>query len=367
MNFKNFIYFLFTIAFIYPTQIFPLPRFSLKENMRCSSCHTNPTGGQMRNEYGTTYSLDKLSLESTFEEDFSFDPKLSDNITIGADVRTQFLSEEFSHLNTFQLMTASLYASARLSKKITLYLKQDIVNGTYGNYYGGTEVFGMLKLFPKFYIKGGSFLPDFGWKQDDHTIFTRAKLFFPPNYKDIGIEFGSSLDNIFVTAGIFNGTGNYSTLDYSRHKAFVVKAEIAQSVSRVHYVVGFSGYQYQNYKMGGIHLSANVDDVIFLGEIDWTNGALDIFSSPPAFDNTSKSMAMFAEIDYRFIQGLWLTGRYEQFDTYRSVRGDEKHRIVIGAEFFPYSFVEIRPQYRFNVETPTVSNNQFLIQSHLWF
>jgi hypothetical protein len=321
----------------------------------------------MRNEYGTTYSLDKLSLESTDEEDFSFDPKLSESITLGADVRTQFLIEEFSHSNTFQLMTATLYTSARLSKKITLNLKQDIVNGTYGRYYGGTEVFGLFKLFPKLYIKGGSFLPDFGWKNDDHTIFTRAKLFFPPNYKDIGIEFGTSFDKIFVTAGILNGTGNYHTIDFSRHKAFVVKAEIAHAVSLVHSVVGFSGYQYQNYKMGGIHLGASFDDIILMSEIDWTNGTLDSYSNPPVFDNTTKSMVMFAEIDYKIFQGLWITGRYEQYDPYRNVKDDEKQKLVFGAEFFPYSFVEIRPQYRFHVETPRVSNNQFFIQSHIWF
>ncbi len=41
---------------------YSLPRFSLMTGAKCGYCHTNPTGGQLRNDNGVTYSLETLPL-----------------------------------------------------------------------------------------------------------------------------------------------------------------------------------------------------------------------------------------------------------------------------------------------------------------
>ena len=49
--------------------VFSLPRFSLEESASCMSCHINPTGGAMRNDYGSNvYTLDELLLENGFQK-----------------------------------------------------------------------------------------------------------------------------------------------------------------------------------------------------------------------------------------------------------------------------------------------------------
>ena len=46
---------------------------------------------------------------------------------------------------------------------------------------------------------------------------------------------------------------------------------------------------------------------------------------------------------------------------------DELSRWVLGLQFFPYSFIEVRPEYRIQMENPDISNNSFLIQFHFYY
>ena len=392
LGMKRLVFILFISIFLFALtqQVFALPRFALMTGAKCASCHVNPTGGQMRTEYGIGYSTDKLPLEASRDSDFTFDSKISDNISIGGDYRSQFVYDDLSKTTTFQSMTTSIYGAVTLSKKVSFYFKQDIVNGTYDfptNFYAGTEVFGIFRLFPKgWYIKGGTFLPDYGWKSDDHTSYVRggdlrflpgsnlpgAKkgMIFTPNYKDIGVEVGGYIEDLSLTAGVFNGTGNLTPIDPSKDKAFVAKLEYMGSASSVNFRVGVSGYTFKTYRLGGIHAGFATGDLVILGEMDWTRGQL---AGTTLTDNIN-TMAAYGEVDYRAMQGIWLIGKFDMFDPLQGLGDDDStptintvQRFTVGLEFFPYSFVEVRPQYRINVEKPSIQNDQALVQMHIWF
>jgi hypothetical protein len=353
----------------------------------------------MRNEYGISFSMNKLPLESLKDSEFNYSGKLSDNISIGGDYRSQLIYDGASKKTAFQAMTTSLYGSVTLSKKVSFQFKQDIVNGTYngpnGGIFNGTEVFGIARIFPHGgYIKGGSFLPDYGWKLDDHTAYTRGgdlgftgagyhqSLIFVPNYHDIGAEVGLYLDNLFVTAGLFNGTGQLQPIDFSKEKAYTAKLEYMGSLGDGSFRIGASGYGFKQFKMGGLTagLSTAGNSLVIFGEADWTKNYLFYNYSPitSAFsmdiaDNTN-TMAALAEADIQAMQGLWLTGRFDIYDPLRGVGEDDNSpstntvkRITIGMEFYPFSFVELRPQYRIVLEQPSVDNDVAFVQMHLWF
>lgn len=372
-----------------PLHTMALPRFALVVGARCGSCHVNPTGGQIRNEFGSTWDAENLTLPESREDDFPINTRINDNLSFGFDYRSQFIYDRLSKTTTFQAMTTSLYGAVRLSSKVVFYFKQDIINGTYGSGFGGTEVYGLVRLFPRgWYIKGGSFLPDYGWKIDDHTAYTRGGdvgilpgsqqpsiangLIFGPNYKDIGAEVGGTIENLTLTAGLFNGSGNIQPIDPSQDKAYVAKVDYMGSLPFFNWRLGASGYGFKSFRMGGMFVGFASSDsiIVILGEIDWTHNYL-LGSSVAENINT---MAAFAEVDYRAIHGLWLVGRFDVFDPLQGVSDDDASpatntlkRIILGLEFFPYSFVEVRPQYRLLIEQPTISNDQALVQMHLWF
>lgn len=357
------------------SQSLALPRFALMTGTKCGSCHVNPTGGQMRNDFGTAYSAEKLPLEALKDTEFTFSGKLNDNISIGGDYRSQLIYDSYgadSQAIGFQAMTASLYGTVKLTAKIQFFFRYDMINSIYNNY-GGQEIFGIAKILPgAWYIKGGDFLPNYGWRVDDHTIYTRGGnivgyagfksgqgLFFLPNYKDVGLEIAGYIAGINISGGVFNGSGNSRPIDLSNTKAFVSHVDYMGSVSSLNYLIGGSVYNYGNRSMGGLNAGFAVGDIVVLGEVDWAKNL-------PALAG-AQSFAGLGEIDFRPMQGIWMTGRYEVFDPTDTVRGDAYKRIVLGMEIFPYSFVELRPQYRINLEKAAINNDQVVVQMHLWF
>lgn len=390
---RNFVLLAITAAgvFLASSTARALPRFALLMGAKCGSCHVNPTGGQIRSEYGSQWGGDKLSLQATHDDDFTFSPKLSENLSFGLDYRSQFIYDQTLKQTTFQSMTTSLYGAVRLSRKITFLFKQDLVNGTYGSAYNGTEVYGVAKVLPgNWYIKGGLFLPDFGWRQDDHTAYVRGGdfgivrsggsgavengLIFTPNYSDLGVEVGGYLGDLMITGGVFNGTGHNYPIDFSKDKAYAAKVEYMGSVDVLTFRVGASGYGFRNFKIGGFTAGFATAEsaLVVMGEMDWTQHYYDPLLN--TVDPNSNAMAAYAEADYRVIQGVWVTGRFDMFDPVEGLADNDltpatnaRKRVTAGLELFPYSFVEIRPQYRFAIEKPRLNDDLGLVQIHLWF
>jgi hypothetical protein len=83
-------------------------------------------------------------------------------------------------------------------------------------------------------------------------------------------------------------------------------------------------------------------------------------------DSTKSSYAM-AELSYVILLGLEAVVRYDRVDQNIDVSNDELQHIILGFEWFPYSFVEIRPQYRFILEDPKVDNDAVVVQFHFWY
>ena len=373
-----------------------LPRFATRIGARCQTCHVDPTGGRMRNAMGTQFARDQLPMRASRDDDFKFDTNITDNISIGGDFRTQFLYEDFQRRYTSQAMTAAIYGAVKLGKKITLFLKQDLLNPKYGPFneglYSGPEVFGMGKILPNdWYVKFGVFYPNYGWRFDDHTSYIRGGnlgfvgglpfnfgLIFIPNYKDVGFEVGGPVGDLFVTAGAFNGTGNLVPLQFSKDRAYVGRAEYLVKASPVNIRFGGSYYTYRNYQMGGITVGVGHERFVVLGEIDWTRNSMQLAFSGggPSYQifGGRKTMAAGAEVSVLITDGVWGIVKYDIFDPNQGVSPDIVSRLTLGFEIFPYPMVEVRPQIRFELEETTdgvnrnpVDNNVALVQLHFWF
>ena len=373
---------LLIFLFLFPESSSALPRFALRMGAKCETCHVDPTGGRMRNTMGVTFGKDQLPLVSTRDYDFGLDTQLTDNISIGGDFRFQFLYEESQDTYTSQAMTAALYGAIKLGNKIRLFYKQDLINPKYGplgdGLFSGPEIFGIGRVLPgRWYIKGGVFLPDYGWRLDDHTSYIRGGnlsflpgipsngLIFVPNYKDVGFELGGSIGNLFLTAGTFNGTGNLQPLRFSRHRAFVGKAEYLVNASSLKLRGGVSYYNYINFKMVGFTAGIGHKRFAILGEIDWTDNAVNPVTG--ALLGGRKTMATFAELAVLATDGIWAIVKYDLFDPNQGVTNNNVSRLTLGLEIFAYPMVEIRPQYRIEMEDADVDNNVFLVQTHFWF
>ncbi|MFQ5800002.1 MAG: hypothetical protein ACE5H0_15100 [Bacteroidota bacterium] len=143
------------------------------------------------------------------------------------------------------------------------------------------------------------------------------------------------------------------------------RVEYLVSVASLKLRAGASYYNYVNYHMGGFTAGIGHERFAILGEIDWTENSLD--PGTGKILGGRKTMAAFTELAVLATDGIWAIVKYDLFDPNQGVANNDVSRLTVGLEIFAYPMVEIRPQYRIEMEDPGVDNNLFLVQTHFWF
>jgi len=386
----------FSLLLILITSIsYSLPRFSLKTGGQCIDCHVNPTGGYIRNESGWSYGKNNLSMVRVHKSDdeFELSPLIGKNILFGFDYRTQYLTTEryriidfpansppetsYTKRSGFQNMTGSVYFNAAASDEINLFARYDFVWQLW-------EAYAVAHVLPgNGYLKAGTFTPNYGIRIDDHTAYTRGGdlsllsqsgvkrgLVYSPLYLETGIEIGYYIfDFGLITASVANPRGSLFKTD----PAYTARIELVPPISDdFNLMVGGSFATYKEERFDNITFTPFVQGVNMYGGFfgfGFGNfsimGDYNIAANLPVKD--SSASALMIEASYKLMRGLEAVVRYDRFDLNTKIDKNELSRFVIGAEIFPYSFIEIRPQYRINIEEPKIDNNSFVLQFHFWY
>jgi hypothetical protein len=349
----------------------------MKMGGKCIDCHTNHTGGLLRNQSGWSYGKNNLKMwnSQTEGEEFELSPMIGKNITYGFDFRTQFLTR-FDSANTrsdFHRMTGSVYINTAVSDKIDLFSRYDFVQGVW-------EAYGTLQILPNGYIKTGTFTPNYGIRLDDHSAYTRNGdysvitfsnngLIYDPRYTESGVEVGMYFSDLAFLTFSAGGSG-FPSFKYD--PAYTANLLITPQISDDFNVMGGVSYaKMKRFGFGGSVVSTSLFGVYggfgfgpftLLGEFD---------QAKSLYQDDSTMTAVMIEAAYKITTGLDAVIRFDSFsgDDPLTTNGKEmklKH-IILGAEWFPYCFVEIKPQYRINTEDPDAKNNAFVLQFHFWY
>ncbi len=363
---------------------FGIPRFSLKSGESCSNCHFNPTGGGLRNESGWSKGKNGLRMFKPEESDtMEISPRIGKNIFFGFDARSQYLAtlrDTLGSMSGFQNMTGTMYLGIQTSEKVDLFAKYDFVNKAF-------EGYAIARVLPHGgYVKVGEFSPNFGLNLDDHTAYTRdgdrgrlgARAYkgmgFPYNYSEDGLELGYNInENLFVTAGAGTDANNGAPNWVFGDPNYTVSAQYLNSINdEVNYLVGASYQNLKNYSTGNQEKANKLAGFIGLGYKDFS--LLAEYDQGKGITNglgpDTTSTAMMVELSYRITRGLEAMVRYDgfQFSKDNSDATNNKYsHFIIGMNWYPYSFLDIMPQYRIYSETPSVANNAFLVQFHIWY
>ncbi|MFT5233961.1 MAG: hypothetical protein ACI9UQ_002003, partial [Candidatus Krumholzibacteriia bacterium] len=107
------------------------PRYAAAYGQSCVLCHENPTGGGLRNLYATQYIIPEELASRSWEDPDSGgafagqSPEITENITIGADLRTLSYQHSGGDGGTFA-MQGDLYLNFRLSSTASAYVEQGL-------------------------------------------------------------------------------------------------------------------------------------------------------------------------------------------------------------------------------------------------
>lgn len=358
------------LCFLLAETSFSLPRFASRTGAKCQSCHVNPSGGGMRQAFGLQYGRETLPVPTWSEElgldDFS--TKLSEFVSVGADVRTLFYAQQIPDStgqgsttnNAFFQMQGDVYMNFRLARKVSIYIDKGI--------YSGFEIFGLLNILPaNGHIKIGKFVPNYGTKVDDHRTFIRDQTGFSPERgrsELTGGEVGFSPGPVSVTAGVYNAADGFGG-GGSSNKAFLGRADGVFKLSEDLFL-GLGGNVFSREGGGGSQTtlfggmgSLSYGDLTISGEVDWIRNKV--------AGTTTTGLVSYVEAGYVVTPGVDLKFIYEFYDPNIDVKAGAVSRYSFGFEFFPISGVEVRPVYRISHEDPVdLKNNEFNLLIHFY-
>lgn len=361
------------LLFFFTIQSNCIPRFALQGGNNCISCHINPTGGEMRNDKGWNMSRKGLTMSSP-DQDFKMSNKIGENIRFGLDIRGQVLGTlgKLKRID-FQDMSGVLYTNVDLSEQINVFAKYDFENSLW-------EGYGVAHILPNNgYVKGGTFIPNFGIRLDDHTAYTRGgdlgfitnkKLGFmyDPYYEETGVEVGLYIsDYAFLTASVGRPIGRPVQPLLNNDPSYTARLQFNPSLTEdINLLFGGSFHRFRSTftqpksiaNMYGGFAGIGFGNFTLLAEYDIAKSYL---------ITDSLSNALMIEAAYKITKGLEAVVRYDRFDPSAHTANDDHSRIVLGVDIFPLPFVEIVPQYRIQMEHPSVDNDAFNIEFHFFY
>ncbi len=319
-----------------------VPRYSARYEQNCMLCHVNPSGGGMRSEYAVQDLIPKELAMSAHGSDVlaSLDTHLNKAIRIGADFRNQFMLESEHSPQASQQgffpMQGDIHLSFQLDPRYLLYFKKGRAE-TYEFYY-----LGHVLPFDG-YVKGGRFVPPYGWKFDDHTMYVRSDLgFAPPANSDAGIEIGLAPKRGDLQIAVVNGARG-STLDNDRRLAVSGIGGLRFRVGPVAAYAGVSGYtqpgQTVDLNMAGLFGSLNV------GAFTWV-GQADRVRRQPYNGAATTGAVSSHELSLQLARGVEMLGTFDWYDPDLDLATGSRARWGVGFKAMPRSFMAAEMLYR---------------------
>jgi hypothetical protein len=316
-----------------------VPRYSTRYEQNCNLCHVNPTGGGMRSLYATQYLIpEEIAMKRPGEELLkSINPEITNNVTIGADFRTMhFYSDKDAHALNFFEMQADLYVAFQMDR-LSLYYNRGM-NQSY-------EAFGLAYVLPwDGYVKAGRFVPAYGVKFSDHTMFTREYLGFrPPNHTDVGVELGTYPGRFAFHLSALNGAPG-RTFDDNTELEVAARGAYRFNVAGVAMTAG--GSLRHNPRTGITQDAGGAFGSIMLGQRLFWVGEFDWLRNKPDGQDATNAIVTSNEFTYLVHKGVELEATFDYYDPDKDYQTGSEQRYGGGVFVFVSPFVGLEALVR---------------------
>lgn len=339
-----------------------LPLYASREGDVCQTCHVDPNGGGIRNDYGFSYEKNRHATEP--EErwaSMTVKPKLNDWITLGVDFRMLYDaihengSSDILTSSTFFPMQGQVNLAVTPHEHLTLVASHGLVVDEPGfpTGYVAREIYGMIEGLPgDTYAQAGRFRLPFGVRQDDHTSFTRdgSVLVYDSQKASAGLEIGRIGSRSFVQAAVVNDEEPFaSNRETVAAKVGWADRSFQAAVSGLH--------RYSSINLWSVYASATRGRWTALGE--YVGGTVE------ALDKNRE--AFFAEVDYRVSRGVNVRGKLDYADTFRDAPGFLKRRYTGDVDWTPVPFVQARLTYHYLETEGSRPSHEYAAQMYFPF
>jgi len=358
------------------TSALALPRFSLLTGTHCSACHFSPTGGGIRTELGWGYmnqtgalNPSNYGLEALFGA--TSNTYIDNILTLGFDARLQVarlgIPPGLPPRRVIPMQLAPYAGVTLFEEQLRGYV---MYNAGPTRYPGQGQVEGAVLYQPDVLwpsLQVGNFQPPIGVRYDDHTMFTRRNApsnsyLIPPNFAEPGIQINYEKSWVSGSIGMFSAH-SLSEADptvQSTRPTLSGRIEFWPQLldEGINGQVGASALVNGDFRM--INLFAGV------GLSDQATLAAEVMLSKNAAERSITNLMV--QGSYQVSPWLALEGRYERGRTVLpGLEDTEAESIVVGTQFFPIPFLEIRPEYRLFTKKDVYRMGQYTVQFHLFY
>jgi hypothetical protein len=351
------------------------PYLAVRAGAKCMSCHTNPTGGGKRTEYGNIYAqttlaaarLDPASGKTTEapvapHADGMWTGRLNDYVAVGADARANLDASDVPHQEdtlAFDLKSAQLYLDLQpIPNRLSLYVDQRVAPGAAEN----REAYALLWSAQRTaYVKAGRLFLPYGLRLEDDSAFVRQVTGINFASSDDGVEGGLELGPWSAYLAVTNGTAGAA--ETNKGKQWSALVNFVQPGWRVGASFNFNDNGAADRQMQNVFAGLRTGIVSWLGEADY------IVDDDAAGGRRKLWVGLF-EGNVELARGHNLKLTYEYYEPNLDVDEDQRERYSLVWEYVPFQFTQFRVGYRDNKGIPqnnAQNANQLFLQWHAFF
>jgi hypothetical protein len=321
-------------ALLFSAEVAAEPYLAAQSGLKCAQCHTNPTGGGLRNVFGNTYAQTQLAERRIGPEDEQWTGLLNRFISLGGNGRanaTYTRVPNQGNSDAFDVQEARLYLEANIiPSRLSFYIDERVAPGTAEN----MEAHARLWLKEgSLYVKAGRMYLPFGWRLEDDNAFVRQLSGINMQAPDNGVEVGLETGSWSLQLAASNGSGGAPENDDG--KQVTGRAEFVRSRWRVGGSAAF------NDSDAGSRSSAALFAAVRLGPTTWL-GEVDFIEDDSLGSSGRDLVAALAEVNWWMSKGHNLKLTYEWLEPDRDVDEDEQTRSSLVYEWWPVQFLQTR-------------------------
>ncbi|HEX7027706.1 MAG TPA: hypothetical protein VF268_10730 [Gammaproteobacteria bacterium] len=340
------------------------PYLAVRSGLKCMACHTNPTGGGKRNEYGNIYAQQTLAAPGKNESGTGepWTGSINRYLALGADFRGEFsvtdvpgapdVSSEFIYEESLVYLQLQ-----PLPGRLSLYVDHKLGPGNART----REAYGLLSLDGnKVYVKAGRFFLPFGFRLEDDDSFVRSLSAINYNTPDDGIELGYESGVWSAQLAQTNGAGGGA--ENNNEKRTSLNASYNPSGWRLG--ASFNS----NETLTGEREMTAVYGGLRTGSVSWLF-EYDLIKDMSGSGEVEQQVGLI-EANTLLAQGSNLKLTYEILKPDSDLNEEDRNRISLIWEYFPVRYLQLNLGVRSHdgpESLPESNREQAFAQLHMFF
>jgi len=316
------------------------PYFAVREGLACVACHVNPSGGGLRNTFGTTWGQTVLPAQRIEEEGLPmWTGALGDYLRIGGNLRSSATHADVppaggsdgDATSEFDLEELRLYLDlAVIPGRLAIYFDQRVAPG------GSTNLETYVRYASPdqhWQLKAGQLYLPYGLRLEDDSAFIRQVTGIGFATPDQGVELGWESPQWSAQLAVTNGAAAGAETDEGKQASLT--ATYLQPSWRVGGSFNFNDSDAGERRMQGLFAGVRTGPVAWLAEADYIVD--DGFA-----EGRRRLWVGLVEGNWSVRRGHNLKLTAEYFDPDTDVDEDEQNRFSAIWEYTPFQFLQLR-------------------------